>query len=177
MENPYQSPQNSEGLSFAEGGSGGLGGHIRVVAILMMVQGGFELVMTVLLLVMGGVMPSVFGAMPAGAPGAPPQQGQLPPAAMGWILGGVYLALGAVLLVGAVPKLVAGWRNFFFRGRVMGIVGLASCLVTSWAGCYCIPTALALFIYGLIVYLNGQSARWFALGAQGATPEEIQTTW
>ena len=174
MDNPYQSPQDSGGVPFSEGGSGGMGSHIRIVAILMMVQGGLETLIGVMLLIMGGVMPSVFANMAAGAPAGPGQAP--PPAAVGWVLGGVYFGLGVVLLAGAVLKLVAGWRNFWFRGRVMGLVALSSGLVTIFT-CYCFPTALALFIYGLIVYLNGQSIRWFALGARGATPEEIQTTW
>jgi hypothetical protein len=175
VENPYQSPQGSGGVPFSEGGSGGLGSHIRIVAILMMIQGGLELMMAVLLLIMGGMMPGVFGAMGAGAP-AGPRQPPPPPVNMGWVLGGIYLGLGVVLLVGAVLKLVAGWRNFYFRGRVMGFVALSSGLVTLLT-CYCFPTALALFIYGLIVYLNGQSTRWFALGARGAVVDEIVTTW
>ena len=48
-------------------------------------------------------------AAPAGPGQAPP----LPPAAVGWVLGGVYLGYGVVLLIGAVLKLVAGWRNFW----------------------------------------------------------------
>jgi hypothetical protein len=175
VENPYQSPHEAQGVPFAEGGSGGLGHHIRIVAILMMVQGGLELLMGAMLLFMGGMLPSVFSAMPA----PPANQGQPagpPPAMVGTIIGVVYLVLGAVLLIAAVLKLVAGWRNFWFRGRVMGIIALTSGLGTVIT-CYCFPTALALFVYGLIVYLNPQSARWFALGDQGASPETIQTTW
>ncbi|HVC92326.1 MAG TPA: hypothetical protein VND64_01485 [Pirellulales bacterium] len=175
MENPYQSPQDNGSVPFSEGGSGGLGSHIRIVAILMMVQGGLESLIAVLLLIMGGVMPTIFGAMAAGAP-AGPGQAPPPPAAVGWIVGGFYFGYGVVVLVVGVLNLVAGWRNFWFRGRAMGLVALSLGLVTLLT-CYCFPTAAALFIYGLIVYLNGQSTRWFALGARGATPEAIQTTW
>jgi hypothetical protein len=174
VENPYQSPQDSGSVPFSEGGSGGLGSHISIVAILMMVQGGLESLIAVLLLIMGGVMPTIFGAMAAGAPAGPGQAP--PPAAVGWIVGGFYFGYGVVILVVGVLNLVAGWRNFWFRGRAMGLVALSLGLVTLLT-CYCFPTASALFIYGLIVYLNGQSTRWFALGTRGATPEVIQTTW
>ncbi len=91
MENPYKSPRDSGGVPFSQGGSGGLGSHIRIVAILMMVQGGLETLVAVLLFIMGGVMPSVFGAIAAGAPAGQGRQGQPgpPPAAVGGIVGGI----------------------------------------------------------------------------------------
>jgi hypothetical protein len=172
VENPYQSPHDGPAAPHAKVGSGGMGGQIRVVAILLMVQGGIEIFSAVLFFVLGGVMSSVFAGMAA----APGKQGP-PPAVIGWIMAAVYLVWGAVVLLGAVLKITAGWRNFSFRGRVFGIVALLSCVATSLPSIYGAPTGIALFIYGLIVYLNGQSARWFELGARGATPEQIQTTW
>lgn len=61
-----------------------------------------------------------------------------------------------------------------FRGRTLGIVALSSGLL-SIAGCYCLPTAIGLFIYGLIVLLNEPVKRAFAMGEQGRSASEIQT--
>ncbi|HEV3022746.1 MAG TPA: hypothetical protein VGX76_09765, partial [Pirellulales bacterium] len=68
MENPYQSPHDSPGVPFTEGGSSGLGGQIRIVAILLMVQGGMEILMAVMCFVLGGVMPAAFAGATAGVP-------------------------------------------------------------------------------------------------------------
>jgi hypothetical protein len=66
-----------------------------------------------------------------------------------------------------------GIRMLKFRGRTLGIVALSSGLL-SIAGCYCLPTAIGLFIYGLIVLLNEPVKRAFAMGEQGRSASEIQ---
>jgi hypothetical protein len=38
---------------------------------------------------------------------------------------------------------------------------------------FCAPTAIALLIFGLIIYLNADVQRAFELGEQGATPDQI----
>lgn len=176
MENPYQSPESLPGLSEAQAGTpfadhipGGRASHVPIIAILMMVQGGFELLYAVLLFVMGVVMPMAMAKAP---PGPPAAQGPSP-LVMASLIGGVYLALGAALLIAGVLKLTAGFRNYRYRGRTLGIVALFSGLVTLF-GCYCFPTALALLIYGLIVYFDRQTVYAFQLGAQGQTPEQIK---
>src|SRR5262249_5688450 len=88
------------------------------------------------------------------------------------VLGGIYVILGLATLAAGVLKIVAGVMNLKFRGRVLGFVAFGSGIATMFT-CYCTPTALALGIYGLIVYLNRQAAQAFALGAQGMSPDEI----
>ena len=95
----------------------------------MMVQGGFELLYAVLLFVMGVVMPMAMAKAP---PGQPAAQGPSP-LVMASLIGGVYLALGAALLIAGVLKLTAGFRNYRYRGRTLGIVALFSGLVTPGA--------------------------------------------
>ncbi|HEV7221260.1 MAG TPA: hypothetical protein VGN42_01065 [Pirellulales bacterium] len=177
MENPYQSPESSPDIGAAQSGSPfadhipvGRASQVPLVAILMMVQGGFELLFAVLLLVMAVVMPT---SMMAGAAGGPaPAQGPSP-AVMASVIGGVYLVLGALVSIAGVLKLTAGFRNYRYRGRTLGIVALFSGLATVF-GCYCFPTALALLIYGLIVYFDRQTVYAFELGRQGQTPEQIK---
>ena len=59
-----------------------------------------------------------------------------------WILPLVYGGMAAVALVASVLHLVAGVRNYRFRGRTLGIVALACGMLTVLT-CYCLPTAVA----------------------------------
>ncbi|MEX2118202.1 MAG: hypothetical protein WD847_01225 [Pirellulales bacterium] len=161
-DNPYQSPAypyrdtaypSEEGQPFAPQG---LATHVPAVAILMMVQGAVEIVVSLFFFLMVGVLPVAFAAMPAGAPGGGAQPGP-PPAAFGRTLATVYAVMGLAAVLGGVLKVVGGWRNFRYRGRVLGIVALSSALA-SMLTCYCAPTAIALFVYGLIVHLSPETA-------------------
>jgi hypothetical protein len=137
--------------------------QIKVVAILMMVEGGLEALMGVFLMVMGPVVMSLMKSAPPTSGGAPP-----PPEA----IGGVYMAMGALTLIAAIVKVIAGIRNVSLKSRVLGFVGLGSCLL-SLASCYCIPFALGLGIYGMIVYLNEKSAQAFQMGDSGMPSDQI----
>lgn len=177
MENPYQSPENPAdfvsdraGSPFGDHIPGGKASHVPIVAILMMVQGGLEVLIAGYVLVMGVIMAVYMG----GAAGAPPPGQGPPPEMVGWIMGGMYLVFGAALMAGAILKLVAGYRNYRFRGRILGMAAMFSGLATV-VGCVCFPTALALLIYGLIVYLDQQTVYAFQLGEQGQAPEQIKS--
>jgi hypothetical protein len=177
MENPYQSPESPPnfagvdfGSPFADHIPSGKASQVPVVAVLMMVQGGFELLYAAFMLAMAVVMPLVMSGVPQNQPGAPQGPG---PAVMGWTIGGVYLVMGGAMLLFGLLKLVAGFRNYRYRNRTLGIVALVSGLATV-AGCYCLPTATMLLIYGLIVYLDPQTAYAFRLGDQGQSPELIK---
>lgn len=178
MENPYQSPENPAdfvsdraGSPFGDHIPGGKASHVPIVAILMMVQGGLEVLFAGYVMAMGVFMAVFVGSAAAGQP--PSVQGP-PPEMVGWVMGGIYLVFGAGLMAGAILKLFAGYRNYRFRGRTLGMVAMFSGLVTVF-GCFCFPTALALLIYGLIVYLDQQTVYAFQLGDQGQTPEQIKS--
>ena len=110
-------------------------------------------------------------------PVAPLPPAPLPPAPMPagfeWMLLAIYGSMGLISLVIGVLGIWAGIRMLKFRGRILGIVALSSGLL-SIAGCYCLPTAIGLFVYGLIVLLNEPVKRAFAMGEQGRTAAEIQ---
>ena len=95
------------------------------------------------------------------------------PAGFELIMLAMYGSMGLISLVIGVLGIWAGIRMLKFRGRTLGIVALSSGLL-SIAGCYCLPTAIGLFIYGLIVLLNEPVKRAFAMGEQGRTASEIQ---
>ena len=95
------------------------------------------------------------------------------PVGFEWMMLAIYGSMGLVSLVIGVLGIWAGIRMLKFRGRTFGIVALSSGLL-SIAGCYCLPTAIGLFVYGLIVLLNEPVKRAFAMGEEGRTAAEIQ---
>ena len=174
MENPYQSPAPSGadfGVAYSHGtlGESGMVRQVGVVAILMFVQAGFEIVMGLFLCAMGPIMWSTMSSMPAG----PRQPGGAGPEEMAWILTAVYGGLGLLLLFAGGLKIVAGVKNLKYRSRGLGITALAFGMVTVFS-CYCAPTGIALAIYGLIIYLNGDVATAFRLGSEGHSADQIR---
>jgi hypothetical protein len=171
MENPYQSPTAPLGPPYSMDPfqrRRGLVGHVRVVAILMMVQAGLELLTAAGYGAMAAFMPVMFRQM-ENEPGMSHQPGI-------WIIPLVYGGIAAVALVSGVLHLVAGLRNYRFRGRTLGIVALA-CGMASVLTCYCLPTTVALGVYGLIVYLNHEASEAFRMGEDGRKPAEIVATF
>lgn len=165
-DNPYRAPTTNEAALSA---SLGRARQVPIVAILLMVQGCLEVLfggfMLIYGLVLGAVAPA--GEDVVGPPGVGPPV---------WVFVVGFIAYGAVPLFTGLLRVVAGWRNYFFRGRLLGLTALVGGMA-SLLTCYCFPTALALLIYGLIVYLNDQSAAAFALGKQGYRREQILTHW
>ena len=178
MENPYQSPE--EPCTSLDGRAPmepdrrprGLVYHVRVVAILMLVQGALELLAALVF----GAFAAVIGPMMSQV-----QKEAQPPMAPApeqvfWIMTATYGVMAAAALIVAVLHIVAGLRNYRFRGRTVGFVALAGGLLAFFT-CYCLPTAVALSIYGLIVYLNGSVSEAFCMGESGCSPNEIITTF
>jgi hypothetical protein len=173
MENPYQSPEEPSG-PFAqpvpEGAfphPAGLVRHVRVVAILMIVQGSLELGMAILIGVFTLFMPQMMAQATASHP-----QDSLPPEAFLQIMTFTYGGMAAATFVAALLHIIAGVRNYRFRGKVFGIVAMACGVVTALS-CYCLPTAVGLGVYGLIVYLNEGVAEAFRMGQSGFTSTQI----
>lgn len=142
--------------------------HIKVVAILLIVQGGLEAIMGILLCIMGPVMMTVMQSAPP-----PSSGGSAPPPPE--LFGAIYIGMGVIALIASIIKIIAGIRNVSFKGRTLGFVGLGSCIL-SLATCYCMPTALGVGIYGLIVYINERSAEAFRLGETGMPTDQILAT-
>lgn len=141
--------------------------HVPTVAILMMVQGGLEALMGLLLIAMGLVMPLLLEAMTAQR-GRPP--GGFPADTEPWIVTVTYGLFGVVVLVGAGLHIVAGVRNYAFRSRILGIVALIAGIAASIFTC-CAPTGIALGIYGLICYTNPPVIQAFAAKVAGTKRE------
>jgi hypothetical protein len=105
------------------------------------------------------------------------RQGQgPPPEVVSAIMTATPIVMGFFGFVVGVPHVYAGYRNFLFQNRTLGIIalvgGLASILTV-----YCCPTSFLLFVYGAIVYMNESVARAFAMGREGYPADAILYTF
>lgn len=172
--NPYQSPQEaaSQPASSPPGVlNPSLLNQVRVVSILMIIQGALCVLMGTLLIVGALIIgPMIQADLRRQPPNAGPQP--FDPEYAPLILMAVYGAMGATGLIPGGLLIFAGIRNYGFRSWTLGVVAL--CLgLASMATCYCMPTAVALAIYGLIVYLNASVKRGFELVAKGWQPDQL----
>jgi hypothetical protein len=178
-DNPYQTP-NAAGMGANLGvplsPGRGLIGHVLVVAILMIVQGVLEAVMGLFLFGMAFVVPMLMQTelQRSGGPTGGPSPAQFQ--WIQWIMGSVYGGLGLLLLVVATLRIVAGLGNMKYRRRVLGMGAMLGGMATVFS-CYCAPTAIALAIYGLIVYFNPQVTLAFAMGQSGIQKDVIEATF
>jgi hypothetical protein len=162
MDNPYQSPL--EACSpFGQSTSAGWARHVRVVAILMIVQGALELLAGIFLAVMACIMPMIVSSA---------NNANRPPEDFVWVVVAMYGGFAAVAFLVAGLHIAAGVRNLRFHGRTLGIVAL-SCGLLSIFTCYCLPTAVLLAIYGLIVYLDKGTKEAFRLGESGCSSDQV----
>lgn len=170
MDNPFESPENrlpaGEQSQVVYVSPGGMARQVPIVAVLLIVQGGLEGLV--------GVAYAYFAFIER-TRAADALQAARNPRGMTAVFIAASGAMALVALVSALVKVWAGCRNYTYRGRTLGVVallsGFASCLTL-----YCAPTSISLAIYGLIVYLNGQSAQAFALRQEGMTVNQIAAT-
>lgn len=159
MTNPYQAPgeydSDRSGMSPLLASSTIV--KVKVLAILTIVQGALELVLGFILVGVGVVVffagPEMIVAQHRGR-GVPP-----PPFLAEWLFL-AYLVMGGMLVLVASLRIGAGIMNLSFRGRVFGMITAGLGLLTSLT-CYCAPTSIALLIYALIVYLDGNVVQAF----------------
>ncbi|MBW3600755.1 MAG: hypothetical protein KY475_26255 [Planctomycetes bacterium] len=181
MTNPYESPTAAAPTGRKEPGplpppqAPGLAGHIRVVAVLMMVQGFFEVAFGALFTIMAFVFPSMMAAMMAADPQMQ-EEGAPDAATAAWMMLVIYLVMGLAGVIPGVVHLTAGVRNVAYKGRTLGIVALFLGLV-SLPIMICLPTALILAVYGSVVYFNTAAISAFRMGQQGYSAEAIYATF
>ena len=147
--------------------------HVMALSILMIVQGSLTTLCGLGAGALALVMPAIIKAQ-AGMPRQPGMPAQPMPPEMEWFMLAIYGGIGVVLLSTGSIGIWAGIRMMKFRGRTLGIVALSTGLLAIF-GCYCLPTAIGLFIYGLIVLVNPQVKLAFEMGEQGRSPAEIQS--
>jgi hypothetical protein len=134
--------------------------RVQTVAVLMIVQGALELALGLMLSGAGLLLATGWAGAPFSLRSVPAESAL------------AFTVLGPALLVAGGLKGVYGIRNHRYRGRLGGIVALASGTL-SLPSCCCAPSALALMAYGLSVYLSPEARRAFQMGEQGLSPEWI----
>lgn len=173
-ENPYsftETPRAELPLEMQRG----LVNHVPVLGVLTIVQGSMVALVGIFLVAMAVLVPAMMGAggvFPVG-PGMPQRPAPPMPAPAEWIMAGVYGAMGLTAIGLGVLNIVGGIRILQFRGRILGIVAW-SCGLLSLFSCYCFPTSIALFIYGVIVMNNAPVKRAFDMAAAGESSADIR---
>lgn len=151
-------------------GNRGLVTHVPVVAVFMIVQGFLELLMGIGLVGLGFGMPFLMQdelrRNPPGGDGPNPEM-------MSWIFIAVYGVLGLLVLFGSALHIFAGFFNYGYRARTLGIVALIAGMATTLVTCYCAPTAIAIGVYGLVCYLNPSVTQAFQMVANGTPKSEV----
>lgn len=173
MTNPYQSPSSEnvpEHSPHEAMHRRGYVRHVRPVAILMIIQGGMETLMSIFLVCLALFMGIALSDLQQSEP--MPNGEELPAAMAGWLLGAIYGTMAVVLALASALHVWAGFRIYQFRSRGLGISALVAGLLSA-ASCYCLPTAVGLAIYGMIVLLNGPVVEAFQMRTDGQTPEGI----
>ena len=179
MSNPYESPNSDPYKSSYSPEYSAPVGHVpsplvqqvRIIAILNAIQGGLEILMGLI----QGSMAFVFPAIMMMDPNLQDDP-EAPPDAFFWGLGIAYAIIGLALLIGGGLRILATFRNWNFRGRMLGIVSMGVGMV-SMLTCYCAPTGIGLLVWGLIAYLNPSVIQAFEMGEDGEHPETILQTF
>jgi hypothetical protein len=162
MSSQWNNDYFREAASDASHPGRGLVGHVPIVAALLIGQGILEIFLSLIYL---GVAFLSF-VLPAEALAGINSQGLV-------IL---MLVIGVLGVICGVLRAAAGAFNWSFRRRRLGMTALGVGLISILTG-YCAPTAIALAIYGLIVYVNESVAAAFELGSQGRSKAEIQAAF
>lgn len=140
----------------------GMIGHVPIIACLLILQGLLELLLGFVCL---GVIGIVF---------------LVPDEAFEFsdklLIAGIYGFVGVPSILCAILRFVAGFYGLRYRRRRLGITVLAIGLLSVMTG-LCALTAIALAIYGLVVYVNDSVVAAFRLGDQGRTRAEINATF
>ena len=132
----------------------GLVSHVPIVAALLIVQGTLEIGL--------GLFSAAFAAL-VFLSSHPAMVNMRGPGALMVIISVPCLLIGGL-------RVVAGIFNWRYRRRILGLIALVAGLAVLLTA-YCAPTAIALAIYGLIVYLNEPVIAAFAIReGQSATP-------
>jgi hypothetical protein len=162
-DNPYQVPGAPPGYD-PNMPRRGMVPQIRIVAILNAIQGGLELVMSLVYLLMGGF----FGLFMRAEMARNDPNGEV----FANIMAGIMLVFGGVLLISSVLRFYAALRNYTLQSRVTAIVSLCLGLLSVFTG-YCAPTAIGIAVYGLIVLFNKEVIEAFEMRSKGTSADDV----
>ena len=138
--------------------------QVPFLGIAMMIHGAITLGVAVMMTLYGGFLAAAFQDLPEG--GDDPASALLLPE----LLVGSMLGIGLVHVLPGLLQIIAGWQVRSYRGRVFGVLALATGLVTV-ISCYCAPTSIAMLLWGAVVLFSGDVAARFAVARpSGAAP-------
>jgi hypothetical protein len=169
MENPYRdltAPAESNDPQAPKPPRSGIVSQVRIVALLMGIQGVLEVVFGLMLGCVGGAFPLMSSLMESSGERVPYDDTFI---TFGFVF---YLAMAVVHLSVGILHLYAAALTYRFRGRKWGIAALITGLLTAIM-LFCLPTALGLAVYGLVVYVNEAVIRAFEMGQRGEPPTDI----
>jgi uncharacterized membrane protein HdeD (DUF308 family) len=176
MSNPYQPPafdakhfQDQPAYGPTQASDYGWVSQVRIFAVLNAVQGMMEIPMGLFTAGMGVLLPTMMRWEQAKNPNRPADE---PPELFFWGIAVVYFVIGVPVLISGVLRIIAAIKNYRFRGRTLGLVSIIAG-VGSMFTCYCAPTAIALLVYGLMLYMNHAVRAAFQMGQQGQSAEQI----
>ena len=170
VENPYAAPVAASlaggSMPLVNRPSGKWVRQVRIVAILMAVQGVLELLYGLYFIAMGFFFPRMMAMQ---------QQQQIPKEQLDTITTVTFyffMVGGCVVTLVGILRFAAGILGFNFRGRGFGIASHFLGLL-SIVGIYCVFTAMPLSIYGCIVYFNREVTMAFEMRKAGQSVNEI----
>lgn len=140
--------------------------HVEWLAIVTMVHGGLLTMYALLLALYGVVFGATLGQVEPTRADAPPPQ------VMAGLIGGTMLVMMLGQLVPGVLQLVAGWYMRKFRYRALAVGALLSGVLSA-IGCYCLPTAALLIVWGLIVLFDDSVAKRFEAATAAADRDAV----
>ena len=132
--------------------------HIPTIAVLLIVHGAVDLLIGLALSGLAAWVATGRTPLPLASLPAEPTVG--------------VLVFGPALLAAGTLKIAAGAANYAYRRPRLGLVALASCVVST-ASCVVAPLSLALLVFGLLVYRHPRAERAFLMGKQGLSREWI----
>jgi hypothetical protein len=153
----------------------GLVSQVPILGVLMIVQGVFISIAGTAIIGYAVLMPRFLQQMQQQQAGQGGNVAPMPPN-MGLWFGVVGGLLGLLMFLIGVLTIFAGVRTMKFRGRMFSIVMFCTGLLTIMT-CYCLPTQIALTVYGMIVLLNSPVRDAFQLAEQGHSAREIQRAY
>lgn len=162
MENPYQSPDTLHSKPHADDAIvstySGMVHQVGILGILLIIHGVLLLAVAAGAISIAIIAPGVEGA-------------GMDETTKTLVLI-VYGGMGGLAVVTAIVQILAGVRLMRFQGRVLGIVAV-SMGVLVWLTGVCALTGIPLLIYGLVVLLNSDVGRAFAMRKQGLSKREV----
>ena len=171
VENPYAAPVAAGGSpGYPQRPSGTWVRQVRILAILMAVQGFLEFLFGLYFVGLGFFFPRFMAMQQAQQNQVPAEQAEQ----ISSILFLVFLIAGCGITLLGILRIVAGILGFNFRGRGLGIASHFLGLLTVFSF-YCVVTALPLCIYGCLVYFNREVSLAFRMRKEGQTPNQILT--